>query len=136
MEVLGEPGQFRQFGSFVATLAGKVHGNGCLAFCIQCNIVTFCGEHIGFGVGIDAENVGLYITLVRAKWLASVEERLASGEWRMANSQSPTPNPDDLVETDWDTALDLVANRFAEIKKEHGSDAFALMASAKCTNGS
>jgi len=72
--------------------------------------------------------------LVRAKWLAGTEERLASGEWRVANSQSPMPNPDDLVETDWDTALDLVANRFAEIKKEHGSDAFALLASAKCTN--
>ncbi len=72
--------------------------------------------------------------LVRAKWLAGAEERLASGEWRVANSQSPTPNPDDLVETDWDSALDLVANRFAEVKKEHGSDAFALLASAKCTN--
>ncbi len=72
--------------------------------------------------------------LVRAKWLAGAEERLASGEWRVANSQSPTPNPDDLVETDWDSALDLVANRFAEVRKEHGSDAFALLASAKCTN--
>jgi predicted molibdopterin-dependent oxidoreductase YjgC len=72
--------------------------------------------------------------LVRAKWLVGVEERLASGEWGVANSQSLAPNPDDFVETDWDTALDLVANRFAEVKKEHGSDAFAVLASAKCTN--
>jgi predicted molibdopterin-dependent oxidoreductase YjgC len=72
--------------------------------------------------------------LVRAKWLTGAEERLASGEWRVPDSQSPAPGPDDLVETDWDTALDLVANRFAEVKEEHGSDAFALLASAKCTN--
>ena len=42
--------------------------------------------------------------------------------------------PEDFVETDWDTALELVSKRFAEVKKEHGSDAFALLASAKCTN--
>ncbi len=72
--------------------------------------------------------------LVRAKWLDGAEERLASGEWRIVDSQSTTPTPDDMVETDWDTALDLVANRFAKVKQEHGSDAFAVLASAKCTN--
>jgi predicted molibdopterin-dependent oxidoreductase YjgC len=72
--------------------------------------------------------------LVRAKWLDGVEERLSSGEWQIIDSQSPIPTPDDLVETDWHTALDLVANRFAKVKQEHGSDAFAVLASAKCTN--
>ena len=72
--------------------------------------------------------------LVRAKWLDGADERLGSGEWRIVDSQSSTPTPDDLVETDWDTALDLVAHQFAGIKKEQGGDAFALLASAKCTN--
>jgi len=40
----------------------------------------------------------------------------------------------DLVETDWDTALNLVACKFAETKQTHGADAFAALASARCTN--
>jgi len=39
-----------------------------------------------------------------------------------------------FVEATWDEALDLVADRFAEIKKKHGGDAIAVLASAKCTN--
>jgi predicted molibdopterin-dependent oxidoreductase YjgC len=72
--------------------------------------------------------------LVRAKWLASVEKKLEAGDWRLLNPQAQTPDPDDFVETDWDTALDLVANRFTEVKKTHGGDALAVLASAKCTN--
>ena len=37
-------------------------------------------------------------------------------------------------EAGWDEALDLVANRFAEIKKKHGADALAGLSSAKTTN--
>ena len=40
----------------------------------------------------------------------------------------------DFVETDWDTALNLVARKFAETKQTHGGDAFAALASARCTN--
>ena len=39
-----------------------------------------------------------------------------------------------FVEATWDEALDLVADRFAEIKTKHGGDALALLSSAKCTN--
>jgi predicted molibdopterin-dependent oxidoreductase YjgC len=38
------------------------------------------------------------------------------------------------VEVDWDTALDVVAGKFAEIKRESGADALAVLTSAKCTN--
>ncbi len=72
--------------------------------------------------------------LVRAKWLAGVEERLETEDWRLFAAQSPTPDPDDFVETDWDTALDVVAKRFTEVKQTYGGDAFAVLASAKCTN--
>ncbi len=101
--------------------------------------------------------------LVRAKWLGleAVAERVASGEWQVMSgketrrqgdkvaatyasnggsgkSEIPNPkykiSPDTYIETDWDAALDVVANKFTEEKKAHGGDAFALLASAKCTN--
>jgi len=34
----------------------------------------------------------------------------------------------------WDEALDLVAERFVEIRSNHGPDAFAGLSSARCTN--
>jgi len=72
--------------------------------------------------------------LVRAKWLEKVEKRLEAEDWRLVNSHSGTPEPDDLIETDWDTALNLVADKFSKVKEAHGSEAFAVLASAKCTN--
>jgi predicted molibdopterin-dependent oxidoreductase YjgC len=40
----------------------------------------------------------------------------------------------DWVEVDWDTAYDIVAQKFVEIIKKHGADAIGVLASAKCTN--
>lgn len=38
------------------------------------------------------------------------------------------------ADTSWDTALDIVAGKLAQAKKESGGDALAVLASAKCTN--
>jgi predicted molibdopterin-dependent oxidoreductase YjgC len=38
------------------------------------------------------------------------------------------------VEVEWDTALDLVAEKLVAIKKKSGSDAVGFLSSAKCTN--
>jgi formate dehydrogenase alpha subunit len=38
------------------------------------------------------------------------------------------------VEVDWNTALDLVASRFAEMVTQSGPDALGILASAKCSN--
>src|SRR3990172_4684784 len=38
------------------------------------------------------------------------------------------------VETDWPTALGLVAQRLEAVRKESGADAIGLFSSAKCTN--
>jgi predicted molibdopterin-dependent oxidoreductase YjgC len=51
----------------------------------------------------------------------------------MATNGRPI-SPDTFVQTDWATALELVANKFAEEKRAHGGDALAVLASAKCTN--
>jgi predicted molibdopterin-dependent oxidoreductase YjgC len=84
--------------------------------------------------------------LVRAKWLSNVAEQVESGAWQVAAvaekrhqskieyPKSKIENPDTFIETDWNTALDLVAGKFAAVKQEYGSDAFAVLASAKCTN--
>jgi formate dehydrogenase major subunit len=39
-----------------------------------------------------------------------------------------------FVEIEWDEAIQLVADNFTKIKKEHGPDALAFIASSKCTN--
>lgn len=39
-----------------------------------------------------------------------------------------------FVEATWDEALDLVADKLVEIKKERGGDAIGVLSSAKCTN--
>jgi predicted molibdopterin-dependent oxidoreductase YjgC len=38
------------------------------------------------------------------------------------------------VEVDWDIALDIVTEKFVDIKKNSGSDAIGFLSSAKCTN--
>jgi len=84
--------------------------------------------------------------LVRAKWLNAkqVEKQVADGAWQAVavaqNRVQPAGNgsqpisPDTFIQTDWDTALDVVSHKFTEEKKAHGGDAFAVLASAKCTN--
>jgi len=39
-----------------------------------------------------------------------------------------------LRSASWDDALDLVAEKFGEIKEQHGSDRIGVLASAKCSN--
>jgi predicted molibdopterin-dependent oxidoreductase YjgC len=84
--------------------------------------------------------------LVRARWLDAeqIERQVANGAWQVsevaekrvqpAGTNSRSITPDTFIQTDWDTALDVVAQKFAEEKKAHGGNAFAVLASAKCTN--
>lgn len=84
--------------------------------------------------------------LVRAKWLNGdvLQQQLDDGAWILSNQadkrnsienrKSEIINPDTFVEVDWNTALDVVAQKFTQEKKAHTGDAFALLASAKCTN--
>ena len=46
----------------------------------------------------------------------------------------PAAGRDDFVPVDWQTALDLVAEKLCGIKANAGPDAIAVLASAKCTN--
>jgi predicted molibdopterin-dependent oxidoreductase YjgC len=102
--------------------------------------------------------------LVRAQWLDPVqlEGRVASGEWQIvtpepaerndpeagaesrprrqkgtlaaASGHKFSPKSSPWIAVDWDTALDVVARRFAAVKAESGGDSIAVLASAKCTS--
>jgi len=39
-----------------------------------------------------------------------------------------------FIESDWDEALELIASRLSKIRKQSGSDAIAMLSSARCTN--
>ncbi len=83
--------------------------------------------------------------LVRAKWLDQerVAEQVSNGRWQVTTVAEkriePSANgreaitPGTFIQTDWDSALDVVAHKFRETKQAHGGDAFAVLASAKCT---
>jgi predicted molibdopterin-dependent oxidoreductase YjgC len=82
--------------------------------------------------------------LVRARWLRQAGEKVQAGEWRvfgMAQHRNDGDGdgsgnlaPDTLIETDWDTALGVVAEKMVQEKRSHGSQVFAMLTSAKCTN--
>ncbi|GAA0613877.1 formate dehydrogenase subunit alpha [Virgibacillus siamensis] len=59
--------------------------------------------------------------------------------WDYVNSEERLTKPlirqdDSFVEVEWDEALDYVASRFTEIKKDKGADALGFISSSKATN--
>jgi predicted molibdopterin-dependent oxidoreductase YjgC len=59
---------------------------------------------------------------------------LCSQQRRKPISNSQISNDWDWVETDWDTALNITADKLVEIYKRDGSDAMAVYCCAKATN--
>ena len=59
--------------------------------------------------------------------------------WDFINSDDRLTEPllrkgDTFVEISWDEALQIVHDKFTQIKRDHGPDALAFIASSKCTN--
>ncbi|WLR52917.1 formate dehydrogenase subunit alpha [Bacillus tianshenii] len=59
--------------------------------------------------------------------------------WDYVNSEERLTKPlirrgDSFEEVEWDEAITYIANRFREIKDEHGADALGFIASSKATN--
>ena len=58
-----------------------------------------------------------------------------TGDTGNGNGHREAPNPDmDWVQTSWEQALGLVAQKWVATKQTHGGDAFATLCSARCTN--
>ncbi len=62
------------------------------------------------------------------------EGRTTNDERRTPPSSSVLRPSSPWVETDWDTALKIVAAKLAAVKRDSGPDAIGVLASAKCTN--
>ena len=58
-----------------------------------------------------------------------VREYLLSGKTRESGEERGK-----WVKTDWDTAIDIVAQKLIKTKEEFGPDSIGLLSSAKCTN--
>jgi formate dehydrogenase major subunit len=59
--------------------------------------------------------------------------------WDFINSDDRLTSPllrqgDTFVEITWDEALQIIYDKFTQIKRDHGPDALAFIASSKCTN--
>jgi predicted molibdopterin-dependent oxidoreductase YjgC len=66
---------------------------------------------------------------------AGKRSRRAAAGARDTQAGQPAPAADSpWIEVDWDAALDVVAGKFAQFKRESGGNALAVLTSAKCTN--
>ncbi len=55
-------------------------------------------------------------------------------EYLLEGVSRPKAGRGSWVEVDWDKALDIVAQKFVQVKRESGPDAIGILSSAKCTN--
>ena len=105
---------------------------------------TTC-PHCGVGCQLDLVVKGDQIVDVQAAdgpsndGLLCVKGRSGSFDFVNSPDRITTPlvkNPEtgEFEPVDWDTALDLVARRFAELKEEHGGESIAAFACSRSTN--
>lgn len=92
--------------------------------------VTACGDSAVNGQQLCVKGRYGYDFVHHADRLTRPQVR----RYLLEDRPRPAGGRDELVPVDWDTALDLVAKKFAEIRQESGPDAIAVLASAKCTN--
>lgn len=117
-------------------------------------VTTTC-PYCGVGCNFDLEIVGGRLHDVRANPAAAVngrhlcvkgrygldfvhhEQRLTHPRVRrelLEGRPRPAGGRGEWVDTDWDTALDIVARRLAAVVREAGPDAIGILSSAKCSN--
>lgn len=102
---------------------------------------TIC-PYCGVGCRIEVEKKGNEIVKINGTDGPANDGRLCvkgrfGYEYQMNDDRLTTPlikENGQFREASWDEALDLVASRFTEIKNNHGNDAVAGLASARCTN--
>src|SRR5215217_8726239 len=105
----------------------------------ESTICGFCG--VGCGLSITVEDGVITKVAGDKENPSSKGEACIKGRegWRHVYSDRRLTRPlvrkdGALVTASWDDALDLVANRFMEIKSEYGEDAFGVFSSSRSTN--
>jgi formate dehydrogenase alpha subunit len=111
-------------------------------------VSTVCG-YCGVGCRLDLEVAGDRIVAATPDWNAPANHGLLCVKgrfgWPYVHDRARLTRPlvrrallggegPDLVEVDWDTALDLVARTLVGLRERHGGAALGLLASAKCSN--
>jgi formate dehydrogenase major subunit len=106
-------------------------------------VCTYCGVGCSFDVWTRGRHI---LKIEPAHGPANGISTCVKGKfaWDYVNSPDRLTKPlmrtkgEDGAETfreaSWDEALNLIAERFTQIKDEHGPDALAFIASSKCTN--
>ncbi|SFD93292.1 formate dehydrogenase major subunit [Bacillus sp. OV194] len=102
-------------------------------------VCTYCGV----GCSFDIWTKGREILKVepQAEAPANGISTCVKGKfgWEFVNSEERLTKPlireaDGFREAEWDEAISLIAEKFSEIKKDHGADALGFISSSKCTN--
>lgn len=102
-------------------------------------VCTYCGV----GCSFDVWTKGREILKVepQAEAPANGISTCVKGKfgWDFVNSDERLTKPliregDSFREAEWDEALDLITQKFSEIKEQHGPDALSFITSSKCTN--
>jgi predicted molibdopterin-dependent oxidoreductase YjgC len=119
--------------SELATTAETVEAKHASTIC------GFCG--VGCGLSITVEDGVITKVTGDENNPSSKGEACIKGRegWRHVYSDRRLTRPlirknGELVPASWNEALDLVANRFMEIKSEYGEDAFGVFSSSRSTN--
>jgi formate dehydrogenase major subunit/formate dehydrogenase alpha subunit len=75
------------------------------------------------------------------RYLLEGKSKKETRDQRLVNSKKPVSshpreasNPWDWVETDWETALSITADKFREIRDTKGENKIGVLTSAKCLN--
>ncbi|WP_263417233.1 formate dehydrogenase subunit alpha [Terriglobus albidus] len=103
-------------------------------------VCTYCGVGCSFDVWTQGRHI---LKIEPADGPANGISTCVKGKfgWDFVNSKERIRHPmvrdektNELRKTTWKEALDLIEQRFKQIKQNHGPDAFAFIASSKCTN--
>jgi predicted molibdopterin-dependent oxidoreductase YjgC len=105
---------------------------------------TVC-NYCGVGCVIDIESQGDTIINIEAEQGVGPNDghlctkgrfawQFVNHPQRLTQPLVRDPQSGELIETSWDKALAAAASKISEIKKEHGPDSLAFLASSRCTN--
>jgi formate dehydrogenase major subunit len=101
-------------------------------------VCTYCGVGCSFDIWTKDRHI---LKVEPAHGPANGISTCVKGKfaWDFVNSPDRLRKPlkragDTFVEIEWDEAMAIVKENFAKIKREHGPDALAFIASSKCSN--
>jgi formate dehydrogenase major subunit len=106
-------------------------------------VCTYCGVGCSFDVWTRGRHI---LKIEPADGPANGISTCVKGKfaWDYVNAPDRLTHPlvrtrselgrEEFREATWDQALTLIAEKFTEIKRKHGPDALAFIASSKCTN--